>query len=168
MAGGQSEEPCDRTWQVNAESGTLQGWGAITLPATSEPANLLGQTETQNVQYDAAKTSLRDDLCDVADPSKLQALLCDNAALFEVCQRAVAIAGETLSEAPSQLANVEMLQVALNHICQHCDIDLLEKEEADELWDGPMDLGVFYQFAREYFSSLCRVLTMDISLIQNE
>ena len=27
---------------------------------------------------------------------------------------------------------------------------------------------VFYQFAREYFSSLCRVLTMDISLIQNE
>ena len=73
MAGGQSEEPCDRTWQVNAESGTLQGWGAITLPATSEPAILLGQTETQNVQYDTAKTSLRDDLCDVADPSKLQA-----------------------------------------------------------------------------------------------
>ena len=26
---------------------------------------------------------------------------------------------------------------------------------------------VFYQFAREYFSSLCRVLTMDVSLLQN-
>jgi hypothetical protein len=26
---------------------------------------------------------------------------------------------------------------------------------------------VFYQFAREYFGSLCRALTMDISLIEH-
>ncbi|CAE7243819.1 unnamed protein product [Symbiodinium microadriaticum] len=159
MAGGQSEEPGDRTWQVNPDAGTLQGWGAFSSPVEAAPVQ-------PHVHYDVAKTPGDEEGDDVVDACKLQALLCDNGALFEVCQHAVRIATQS-GASSSQLTSVEMLQIALNHICRHCGIDSVDREEADELWDGPMDVGVFYQFAREYFSSLCRVLTMDVSLLQN-
>eukprot|EP00439_Symbiodinium_sp_Y106_P085056 s180_g27.t1 len=168
MAGGQSEEPGDRTWQVNPDAGTLQGWGTFTAPVEAAPARIsASRHEMTYAHYDVAKTSGDEEGEDVVDACKLQALLCDTGALFEVCQHAVLIATQSAA-ASSQLTSVEMLQIALNHICRHCGIDSVDREEADELWDGPMDVGVFYQFAREYFSSLCRVLTMDVSLLQNE
>ncbi|CAE7262062.1 unnamed protein product [Symbiodinium sp. CCMP2456] len=119
------------------------------------------------VHYDVAKAPGDEEGDDVVDACKLQALLCDNGALFEVCQHAVRIATEPIAWDRRGVAK-QIRPTLRNHVCRHCGIDSVDREEADELWDGPMDVGVFYQFAREYFSSLCRVLTMDVSLLQNE
>lgn len=147
------------------------------------------------------------------DVAELQALLRDNAALFEECEAALvaAVGGagqqrsqhqdqqqhgqqqqrqqqqqqqhelqqqqplqrplplqqslqQPLQQQPllPQLRSAEELQEALNHICRRCHIDLVDDDEAVDLFDGAMDLGVFYQFAREYFGTLCRTLTMTV------
>eukprot|EP00913_Durusdinium_trenchii_P016934 g15919.t1 len=60
---------------------------------------------------------------------------------------------------PVLLYEVQSFSSALNHVCQRCEMEPVEPDEADDLWDGPMDaddlwdgpmdVGVFYQFARE-------------------
>mmetsp|Transcript_96128 Transcript_96128/g.170589 ORF Transcript_96128/g.170589 Transcript_96128/m.170589 type:complete len:215 (-) Transcript_96128:90-734(-) len=102
------------------------------------------------------------------DPRQLQALLCDNAAFFEACEEAILAASGQNDRVGCQLQRVDTFQKAMNHICSRCGIEEVDREEARDLWDGPMDSGVFYQFAREYFSSLCRTLTMDMSMIAGE
>ena len=66
MAGGQSEEPGDRTWQVNPDAGTLQGWGAFSSPVEAAPVQ-------PHVHYDVAKTPGDEEGDDVVDACKLQA-----------------------------------------------------------------------------------------------
>lgn len=102
-----------------------------------------------------------------ASVEKLQALLRDNAAFHEACEAAFSavessrdIEGARPITPRPQLNSKEELRLALNHICEGCGIEEVEEEEATDLYDGPMDAGVFYQLAREYFQSLCRTLTM--------
>ena len=73
MAGGQSEEPGDRTWQVNPDAGTLQGWGAALREAA--PGNLPESSpNATDARCDAPKTCADADLLsDGLDPAKLQA-----------------------------------------------------------------------------------------------
>eukprot|EP00438_Fugacium_kawagutii_P006324 Skav230356 [mRNA] locus=scaffold1251:85920:92622:- [translate_table: standard] len=176
MAGGKEDDGDSlRQWQGNSDAGTLQGWGVITSsPAQAATAESLAHSEL------AAQTSASTTYCPVVtpqseegagagedddtdiDPQRLQALLRDNAAFFEVCNEAVKSACCSTEQGTLQLSTVQSFSSALNHVCKHCGV-----EPADDLWDGPMDPGVFYQFAREYFGSLCRALTMDISLIEH-
>ncbi|CAK0884452.1 unnamed protein product, partial [Prorocentrum cordatum] len=100
------------------------------------------------------------------DVGPLQALLTDNAAFFEACEAAVALAGTSSSgPGPPTLDSPAALRVALNEVCRRVAIEAVDEEESKELFDGPMDPGVFYVFAREYFSSISRALTMDIDAL---
>ncbi|CAL1152312.1 unnamed protein product [Cladocopium goreaui] len=186
MAGGKPDLDAGgdslRQWQVNSDAGTLQGWG-VTSGASATPAQAATAESFEHSEV-AAQTSASATYCplnpahqseepsgkdgdsdDSIDPQRLQALLRDNAAFFEVCNEAMKSASE--QGTILQLSTVQSFSAALNYICNHCGIEPVEPEEADDLWDGPMDAGVFYQFAREYFGSLCRALTMDISLIEH-
>ena len=76
MAGGQSEEPSDRPWQVNLDAGTLRGWGALTSPVDTEPEpsnSCDSRRDPHYADYDAPDSCVDDIPQDVADPSKLQA-----------------------------------------------------------------------------------------------
>ncbi|CAE8617038.1 unnamed protein product [Polarella glacialis] len=107
------------------------------------------------------------------DLQQLQALLCDNAGFFEACEAAVAsvagtnttYTGQRPPPGTNKLHTVGDLQSALNHMCMRYGVPEVDDAEAVELWDSPMDSGVFYQFAREYFSSLCRSLAMESHLL---
>eukprot|EP00927_Polykrikos_kofoidii_P069774 TRINITY_DN65396_c0_g1_i1.p1 TRINITY_DN65396_c0_g1~~TRINITY_DN65396_c0_g1_i1.p1 ORF type:complete len:272 (-),score=63.12 TRINITY_DN65396_c0_g1_i1:104-817(-) len=103
-----------------------------------------------------------------ASAQKLQALLADTAAFHEACEKAIALPkaadGEksplTSNTLDLSISSPEDLRDAMNFICRKCDIEEVDDEEACELFDGPMDSGVFYCVAREYFSSLSRTLVM--------
>lgn len=60
------------------------------------------------------------------------------------------------------LNNPEELKLALNTILRRCEMELVDDAEARDLFVDVMDAGVFYQVAREYFSTLCRTLTMAV------
>ncbi|CAK8989866.1 unnamed protein product [Durusdinium trenchii] len=179
MAGGTSDWP-SRGWQVNSDAGTLQGWGSLATPepapeltpgqqahaAAAEAFERAAAAATPESYHPKGETEEADEAEEdpKIDIEALQALLRDNAAFFEVCNEAVKLA----SDPPGQLSSVQSFSSALNHVCQRCEMEPVEPDEADDLWDGPMDVGVFYQFAREYFGSLCRALTMDLSLIESK
>jgi len=199
--GGQNNDPSARFqgWSADTSSGMLSGWGSslapqsVTRPSVdaanpSEPA-----LEADDDSGDSGSES------DDVDVSKLQALLCDNAAFFDACQtsmqRVVGVRSQQQDEqgqlvqqsqelrsSPEQpeqrmrngqqgdcqlglqILSSEELREALNIINKRCRIEAVNEEEADDLFDGPMDLGVFYQFAREYFGTLCRSLTLAVAV----
>jgi len=94
----------------------------------------------------------------------LQKLLCDNAAFVEACEAAVLQVTGKIDTSQAELRSATDLRDALNHIYAKCEIVMeeIDDDEAADLFDGPMDTGVFYQLAREYFGSLCRTLSMDL------
>mmetsp|Transcript_25091 Transcript_25091/g.45650 ORF Transcript_25091/g.45650 Transcript_25091/m.45650 type:complete len:240 (-) Transcript_25091:73-792(-) len=95
---------------------------------------------------------------------ELSALLQDTAAFHEACQSAIKHAAKVKAEdVPGQavLQTAEDLQKALNYISDPLGIEALDDEEAAGLFDGPMDMGFFYQLARDYFTSLSRTLAFD-------
>mmetsp|Transcript_71738 Transcript_71738/g.232256 ORF Transcript_71738/g.232256 Transcript_71738/m.232256 type:complete len:83 (-) Transcript_71738:84-332(-) len=61
-----------------------------------------------------------------------------------------------------QLGSPSELREAMNSICRQCEMEEIDEAEAIDLYDGTMDAGVFYQIAHEYFSTLCRTLTMAV------
>merc|ERR1712046_60046 len=70
---------------------------------------------------------------------KLSALLCDSSAFYEACEAAVALAAVPVTiPTDLQLANAKELQKALNYICNRCQIEEVDDEEAEELFDEPM------------------------------
>eukprot|EP00933_Yihiella_yeosuensis_P066041 TRINITY_DN70108_c0_g1_i1.p1 TRINITY_DN70108_c0_g1~~TRINITY_DN70108_c0_g1_i1.p1 ORF type:complete len:202 (-),score=57.67 TRINITY_DN70108_c0_g1_i1:79-645(-) len=172
MAGGQPESESTPDWQVNEATGMLQGWGAPVAAPTRQPAS--GSADTEMPQQESSMSEnkveeqgIDDDSDDEdldADVKKLQALLADNAAFFEACEAAIAklsINGPAVVPGSVVIHTVEQLRSALTHICELCAVEEVDEEEALDLWEGPMDSGVFYQYAKEYFSSLCRTLLMD-------
>merc|ERR1712187_677831 len=113
-----------------------------------------GSDDDEDDEEEDAIRMIEDEL--KANAEKLQALLRDNAAFYEACDEAVRRCGGPNSDGDAQSVQIrskEEFQYALNTICTRCGIEEVEDEEADDLYDGPMDPGVFYQFAREYFSS---------------
>jgi hypothetical protein len=92
--------------------------------------------------------------------AQLQALLLDNGAFFVACEEAMASAAAPASPGQFKLQSAEELRTAMNHICDRCQIERVDEDEAQELYDEPMEASVFYETAREYFRSLVRMLTM--------
>lgn len=110
--------------------------------------------------------------CESIDISKLRDLLRDNAAFFEACEAAVlstcpAVRDGDCATRP-MLGDAEAMRRAINQICQACEIEDVDAEEAVDLFDAPMDVGVFYQFALEYFSALSRTVSMGLWPAANE
>mmetsp|Transcript_16166 Transcript_16166/g.33676 ORF Transcript_16166/g.33676 Transcript_16166/m.33676 type:complete len:191 (-) Transcript_16166:223-795(-) len=179
------------TWHADSDSGMLHGWGhmpgAREDPAPAVPPTVLAEVlggeaplQTGTVEAnpentddspmergegnlnDGSEDDADDDDDDSVDVAELQALLRDNAAFFEACEEATLNAVGPSQPGEVQLRSAANLRVALSHICARCGIEEVDEEEADDLFDGPMDPGVFYQLAREYFSSLSRTLTMAV------
>merc|ERR1712187_12133 len=118
-----------------------------------------GSDDDEDDEEEDAIRMIEDEL--KANAEKLQALLRDNAAFYEACDDAVRGAGGPSPEGDAlsvQIRSKDEFRHALNKICIRCGIEEVDDEEADDLYDEPMDPGVFYQFAREYFGSLSRTL----------
>jgi len=94
----------------------------------------------------------------------LSKMLCDNEAFIEACEAAfssVAAPPKQVGD-EKQLWTVADLKKALNHICQQVELEDVDDEEANDLFDGPMEMSLFYSLAKEFFSSWSRTLTMGI------
>lgn len=136
---------------LDAEVPLAEGAGALGTEAPAEsPLEGGGRDEESSEEEDSV------------DIAELQALLRDNAAFFEACEAAVQHAVGRPEHGEPQLQSAGDLRGALSHVCRRCRIEEVDEEEAGDLFDGPMYPGVFYQLAREYFSSLCRTLTMAV------
>jgi len=102
---------------------------------------------------------------------KVRTLLRDQGAFNDLCEQGAVIAtgagkgscvgGSQVPIGGLMLTTAEELRVALNCVCKRCELDEVDEEEAQEIFDGPMDVATFYLLAREYFASLCRTLSMN-------
>mmetsp|Transcript_28815 Transcript_28815/g.52481 ORF Transcript_28815/g.52481 Transcript_28815/m.52481 type:complete len:194 (+) Transcript_28815:43-624(+) len=172
-------------WQADVNSGTLSWFGTPTYAAappqpTPVPEDASAQQEAPikpdlvEPSEPVAEEEEEDevDLQDVvaaidselkADVTQLRALLIDNGAFHDACQQAVqSTASTSLPVSSITLNDSAALQKALNYISNQCQIELVDEEEAADMFDGPMDASVFYQLAKEYFSALCRTLSMTL------
>eukprot|EP00928_Gymnodinium_smaydae_P061849 TRINITY_DN45828_c0_g1_i1.p2 TRINITY_DN45828_c0_g1~~TRINITY_DN45828_c0_g1_i1.p2 ORF type:complete len:256 (-),score=87.35 TRINITY_DN45828_c0_g1_i1:6-773(-) len=179
-----------------ATAGDAGGTGSGAGGSSRDRADLLFAGDDEEPAAAAEEEDEEDDEEDDADMlaavddevraniTALKALLSDNAAFYEACEAAVALAADTPGDSASaslipgypaeasagaavagvsrpQLRSKEALQRAMNSICERCGIEEFDEDEAKDMFDGhPMDSGVFYQVAREYFQSLVRTLTM--------
>eukprot|EP00929_Paragymnodinium_shiwhaense_P069555 TRINITY_DN35077_c0_g1_i1.p1 TRINITY_DN35077_c0_g1~~TRINITY_DN35077_c0_g1_i1.p1 ORF type:complete len:259 (+),score=104.48 TRINITY_DN35077_c0_g1_i1:83-859(+) len=96
------------------------------------------------------------------DTKVLRELLRDNGEFMTACEEAFKFAGGKIGVNGKPIETVEQLQKAMNHLCRRCVMEELDEEETMDIYDGPMDGGVFYQLAREYFDSLCHTLAMSV------